>query len=158
MLRVWCRRFTNMSDKTSLWSYITLHLHNWQRGLKGRDVGWFHLLLKPSCACPHVKLYRPLKEVVLTVSIWGQEGLGVKHFLLTWKHTGHTLLWDSVVAAADHLYLHNLGFIEPKQKPCVNYLWRCNDFRATADLHLVSKVKLENRLRFRHVTVVLSHW
>lgn len=26
------------------------------------------------CLCPHVKLYRALKEVVLTAQIWGQEG------------------------------------------------------------------------------------
>lgn len=56
----------------------------------------------------------------------------------------------------DHLYLHNLGLIGPKQKPCVNYLWRCNGFRAAANLHLVSKWGPGNRLRFRHVAVVLS--
>lgn len=83
---------------------------------------------------------------------------GVKLFLLTWKHIQAHLTLGICRPAPDHLYLDNLGLIRPKQKPCVNYLWRCNDFRAAADLHLVSKWGPECRLRFRHVTLVLSSY
>lgn len=112
---------------------------------------------KAPCLCPHVNLYRALKEVVLTASIWGQEGARGQALPADMKaHPSTPCSWYLSPAPPDHLYLHNLGLIGPKQKPCVNYLWRCNDFRAAADLHLVSKRGPENRLRFRYVTVVLS--
>lgn len=82
---------------------------------------------------------------------------GVKHFLLTWKPVQSApFSWYLSSAPSDHLHLHDLGLFGPKQKPRVNYLWRCNDFRATADLHLVSKWGPENRLCFRHIMAVLS--
>lgn len=156
MLGDWCCTFSHTTDKTNLWSYITLHLHNCQRGLQSRDASWVHLLLKPSVFVHMLNFTGLSRKWCWQSRFEVKRGQGSSTSCWHESTLEHTLLSESVVDPTDHLYLHNLGFIGPKQNPCVNYLWRCNDFRTTADLHLVSKVKLENRLRFRHVTVVLS--
>lgn len=94
----------------------------------------------PSHFFPHVNLYRALKEVALTASIWGHKWARGQALPADMKaHPSTPCPWYLQSTPSDHLYLHNLGLIKPKQKPCVNYLWRCNDFRAAADSHMVSK-------------------
>lgn len=75
-------------------------------------------------------------------SIDSRSGTGQRSSSCCWheSRSQHTLFFVSVVRFWEQLYLHNLGLIGTKQKPCVNYLWRCNDFRARKILHLVSDV------------------